>query len=260
MPAESADDPSLVAGADLVQEACAIKCWLLNCLKDVEGPITMGTYLYADGQANVTLTAAADAIIKIAAEKLGKDRISFAWLGSPATAHVMTAECAAAQAANVQDKVPVGSQKEREPVDFGSEKAHVYRGYSLFQGPNYALAQHMRHWRAMVLEDAGFTVSTPMAPACRTESVCHVELMVKLLDGMAYFPPCEAFDSDAANALLFGMLIADLAAPQQAALPSPFHIFTRRSFHGGYWRVPYNMESCGKTGYLLGKFFPQKYV
>ena len=56
-----------------------------------------------------------------------------------------------------------------EAVD--GKDTFVYDGYMNLQGPNYALSQHMRQWRAMLLHHDGFVVSTPMAPACRTASM-----------------------------------------------------------------------------------------
>lgn len=255
-------DVSAVAGADLVKDPCAVKNWVLKCLETASGHVTLGTYLYADSDANVRITAAAEYIIA-AASKLGKDRVSFAWLGSPSTAHIIPAECSEAQGSNVEKvswwlkRLPFYSQQ-REPTKFGDGTAHILKGYAVMQGPNYALAQHMRQWRAILLTEEGFTVSTPMAPGSRTESVTHNSTMARVLDGMAYFPPCEAFDPDTATALLFGILVSDVVGSKPTPLPSPFHVFTRKSFHGGGWRTPYNMESCGKTTYLLGLLVPRK--
>lgn len=258
----STSDPSLVAGADLMKNPGAVKTWVLNCIQSASGNVTIGTYLYADSDANVRITAAADYIIE-AAQKLGKDRVSFAWLGSPATAHIVPSECVEAQQTNVGKmswwlKMWPWARTENEAVAIGSGTCHVYKGYAIMQGPNYALAQHMRQWRAMLLHMAGFTVSSPMAPPCRTESVCHNKTMATYLDGLAYFPPCEAFEPDTANALMFGLLVSDLAGEKPAPLATPFHLFTRKSFNGGSWRTPYNMESAGKAALLLGKLFPKK--
>jgi len=255
-------DVAQVAGADLLADPCAVKSWVLKCLETAKGNVTLGTYLYADSDANVRITAAADYIIA-AASKLGPERVSFAWLGSPSTAHVIPAECSEAQSKNVElmswwQKAMPYTMATPSQVWCGSSKAHIFSGYVVMQGPNYALAQHMRQWRAMVLESAGFTVSSPMAPACRTESVCKNQTMAKLLDGMAYFPPCEAFDADTANALLFCILVSDVTGQKPTPLPSAFHLFIRKSFHGGAWRTPYNIESTGKTTYLLGRFRPLK--
>jgi len=266
----ASSDVSLVAGADLIKTPAAVKTWVLDCLKTIgtmggaAGPVTIGTYLYADSDANVRLTAAADYIIAAAAQ-LGRERVNFAWLGSPATAHVFPSECVEAQSQNVDmmswwQRLLMFSSAVPEATEFGSGEAHVFKGYAIMQGPNYALAQHMRQWRAMLLNEAGFTISTPMAPPCRTESVCHNHTMAKVLDGMAYFPPCEAFDAETANALLFGILVSDLTGAKASPVPSSFHIFMRKSFHGGYWRTPYNMESCGKTTFFLGQLFPRKYI
>ena len=62
----------------------------------------------------------------------------------------------------------------RAPVidDAGAER-HVIDGLSLLQGPNYALAKTLQHWRAVVARADGAVVSANMAPPARTESMLH---------------------------------------------------------------------------------------
>eukprot|EP00928_Gymnodinium_smaydae_P037167 TRINITY_DN25840_c0_g1_i2.p1 TRINITY_DN25840_c0_g1~~TRINITY_DN25840_c0_g1_i2.p1 ORF type:complete len:166 (+),score=27.15 TRINITY_DN25840_c0_g1_i2:416-913(+) len=131
----------------------------------------------------------------------------------------------------------------------------VLNGYSVLQGPNYALAQHIRQWRAMLLHSENFVVSTPMTPVCRTESVCHNGTMKACLDGMAYMKPLEAFHPETASALMMAVLVSDLTEPVPQ-LASPLEIVTRKSFHSGLWRFPFEFESCGKFMFVMGKISP----
>ena len=52
----------------------------------------------------------------------------------------------------------------------GSE-LHLVDGLSVAQGPNYALAKRLQHWRAMLAYEAGHIVSTNIAPSTATLSV-----------------------------------------------------------------------------------------
>jgi len=143
------------------------------------------------------------------------------------------------------------SSQNSVPMHDGRQ-ASIFDGYSVLQGPNYALAQHLRQWRAMLLHSEEFVVSTPMAPVCRTESVIHNNTMKAALDGMYYLPPLEAFHPETAAPLLFALLVSDLAeAPPKLA--SSLELFTLKSFHSGLWRCPFSFESAGKMLFLLGK-------
>ena len=56
-------------------------------------------------------------------------------------------------------------------VDDGGTKFFVAPEFVNEQGPNYALAKRIQHWRAMLLRGAGHTVSANIAPASKTVSV-----------------------------------------------------------------------------------------
>ena len=257
------DEIVAAAGADLIKDPAAAKTWILSCINNSPGKVVIGTYLYADSDLNVRITAVAEVIIAAAAA-LGKDKVGFAWLGSFAVAHIIPEIAAEAQLTGASRmswwQRATGRSLYREPLEFQTGKAHVYKGYATFQGPNYALAQHMRQWRAMLMSDQGFVVSSPMAPPCRTESVVHNATAAIVLEGMSYFPPSEVFDAETANGLLFGLLVSGLTTPA-TPVPSPFHIFTRTHFGGGQTRMPYDIGSrlTGVSLYLLGKLCPQKY-
>lgn len=126
----------------------------------------------------------------------------------------------------------------------------------MLQGPNYALAQVMRQWRATLLHLDGFVVSSPMAPSCRTESVVHNATMAVILEGMAHWAPLEAFNPDTARMAMLAILLTDLAE-QPPKLSSPMKIVTRKAFHSGIWRCPFDLSSLGMTTWVLGKVKPK---
>lgn len=243
------------AGLDLIAEAPVVCAWALSVAKAAKGPVTLGTYLYADGEQNVRITAVADAIVDAVAGALGKAKVSFAWLASPSTAAVLPAECVKAQKENYENRRWWHAVFRVKPNSFEAvdgKDTFVYDGYMNLQGPNYALSQHMRQWRAMLLHHDGFVVSTPMAPACRTASVVGKKKALKwALDGYEYFPPLEAFDPDTACALLYAIMVHELAQ-QHRPTKTIFHIISRDAFHSGCWRSPYTAESIGAGTVICG--------
>mmetsp|Transcript_28717 Transcript_28717/g.72131 ORF Transcript_28717/g.72131 Transcript_28717/m.72131 type:complete len:509 (+) Transcript_28717:91-1617(+) len=261
------------AGADLLKDAPAISEWLLRCGREASGLVTVSTYLYADGEANVRVTAAADFIAETAAKELGKDKVSFAYLASGSTSHLIPAEAIQAQEANHNSgnfwAKAVGKRRDCSPSLQGAKfwaasnpqgqaaSYHFFRGVVGLQGPNYALAQYMRQWRAVLLHMQGFIVSTPVTPNCRTDSVVHNPTMKVLLEGMAYWKPMESFDPDTCRMAMFAILVADLTEPM-TDLASPVQIFTQRAFHSGLWRCPFDLGSLGISTWFLGKVAPRK--
>lgn len=55
-------------------------------------------------------------------------------------------------------------------ADDGSD-VYLVDGIAVAQGPNYALAKRLQHWRAMLAYEAGCTVSSSIAPSTATASV-----------------------------------------------------------------------------------------
>eukprot|EP00933_Yihiella_yeosuensis_P051291 TRINITY_DN49188_c0_g1_i1.p1 TRINITY_DN49188_c0_g1~~TRINITY_DN49188_c0_g1_i1.p1 ORF type:complete len:499 (-),score=104.02 TRINITY_DN49188_c0_g1_i1:177-1673(-) len=258
----SSNDQELaqIAGADLLTESPGVVDWLVRCGKEASGPVTLSTYLYADGEANVRLTAAADYAAEAAAKALGPQKVSFAYLASGSTTYVIPDEAVRAQdtifaSSNAWSKF-FGKRKDCAPSVSGSSLP-IYRGFEVLQGPNYALAQCMRQWRAVLLHMEGFVVSTPLTPNCRTESVVHNKTMAVILEGMAYWTPMESFDADTARMAMLGILVTDLAEPVPK-LDSPMHIFKRKAFHSGLWRCPFELGSLGMSTWILGKIAPRK--
>ena len=203
-----------VAGADILAETPALAAWVAGVVRSSAGPVTLGTYLYADGEANVRITAAADVLTQAAMRAAAASRreLSLAYLPSQTVAHVIPAAAAEAQRANAA-KAPWWQSMLRYRLAIrpplsgaagsaAAEPTYVHDAYSMTQGPNYALAQHMRQWRAMLAYTEGHAVSAPMAPAARTASMLHVHTVATALDGFGYFRPLEAFEPDCLRACL----------------------------------------------------------
>ena len=94
------------------------------------------------------------------------------------------------------------------PVAAADGKAlKLVDGLSVAQGPNYALAKRMQHWRAQVEFEAGATVSSMVAPSTATISVIHNKTFAwaarpRLEPGRPRDAPAAALASDRAPRVL----------------------------------------------------------
>ena len=129
----------------------------------------------------------------------------------------------------------------------------------MLQGPNYALSKTLQMWRAVLARAQGHVVSANMAPGCRTESVTHNKTVATALKGLSFFPPLVAFDAVTVAPIMCALALFDLGAAAGessahpgTALDNPLQLFVQGAFHGGGWRCPFNSESVGTAGYLLG--------
>lgn len=124
------------------------------------------------------------------------------------------------------------------------------------QGPNYALAKRMQHWRSIVARDEGCKVSTNIAPSTATASVVHNRQFAWAYDGMPYFKPLEIFQQETSNAVMSALLINDVRNENSVANPkiplsNPLELFKDNSFHGGIWRCGYTVGSIGAVSVLI---------
>jgi hypothetical protein len=235
--------------------------------------LTVGNYTYLDGDLHVKLSLAADSIIKSLCEK--RKGTSVAFLCTPTDIHVINDASHAAATQNyglhpgrlVEGLIHLLSfgkllQKNAlKPVptaDGGSLK--LVDGLSVAQGPNYALAKRLQHWRAQLSYEGGCTVSSNVAPSTATLSVVSNRSFGWAYGGMPYFKPYEIFHQDTTNAMMASVLIADVTKSDAAANPSnrqkfsiknTLEIFKYNSVHGGVWRAAYKVDSIGETSVLI---------
>ncbi|WP_330184608.1 hypothetical protein OHB26_14025 [Nocardia sp. NBC_01503] len=112
----------------------------------------------------------------------------------------------------------------------------LYRG-----GPDYALAQRIPRWRAVLASSAGHPVSYTVAPPAWTSSVHKSPWRTAAFRASAHFG-VEVFDPATARILLAAKLVGDLMAP--AAPPdNPEALFSAGAAHGGLWRQPFAPRS-----------------
>lgn len=81
-----------------------------------------------------------------------------------------------------------------KPAVVGADGGSLYLVDGLVnkQGPNYALAKRMQHWRAVVArQEYRCKVSSNIAPSTATASVVSNRLFAMAYGGMHFFQPME---------------------------------------------------------------------
>merc|ERR1712032_1775715 len=89
------------------------------------------------------------------------------------------------------------------------EPVFVVDAMSVAQGPNYALAKRIQHWRAMLAFASGHWVSSNVAPSSRTASVVSNKLFELAYNGMPAFKPMEVTHQETSNTVMGALLIHD---------------------------------------------------
>jgi len=263
------------SGCDLMKQPGEIANWLVDWQKTLPpaAKVMIGNYTYLDGDLHVKLALCADYCI----QKLRKARPStgVAFLCTPTDIHVCTEASDRAardnygsgfgslgleKLANLLSNGKFLKKNFQPPVEAtGGKKIRLVDGLSVAQGPNYALAKRMQHWRAQVEFDAGATVSSMVAPSTATISVIHNKTFAWAYGGMPYFK-YEIFKQETTNALMAAMLMHDTlnpAGPKNPANKAKFKIdnslelFSTQGCHGGLWRSPYKVDSLGEISALI---------
>eukprot|EP00900_Chrysochromulina_parva_P025962 jgi/Chrpa1/79/Chrysochromulina_OHIO_Genome00003253-RA len=263
------------AGCDLMKQPGEIANWLVEWQKKLpsSAKVMIGNYTYLDGELHVKLALCADYCIA----RLRKARPStgVAFLCTPTDIHVCTDASDAAARANYGSGFgSLGLEKLAnllsggkfliknfsEPVQAqGGKSIKLVDGLSVAQGPNYALAKRMQHWRAQVEYDAGATVSSMVAPSTATLSVIHNKTFAWAYGGMPYFK-YEIFKQETTNAVMAAMLMHDILDDKgpkngknraQFKIDNTLELFSTQAVHGGLWRSPYKVDSLGEVSALI---------
>jgi hypothetical protein len=220
------------AGCNLTEQPARILAWIKSIYIPANASLTVGNYTYLDSDMHVKLSLAADAIIQGLCQH--RPNTSVAFLCTPTDLHVITEEAYKASLANYGfhpgklletfiNLLSLGKFLRKNALppaktqDGGSLK--IVDGLSVAQGPNYALAKRLQHWRAMVEFNAGRTVSSNIAPSTATLSVVSNKTFAWAYGGMPYFKPFEIFQQETTNAVMEAMLVADVTQSDSAVCP-----------------------------------------
>jgi len=236
---------------------------------------TIGNYTYLNSDLHVKLSLCADAIISGLIAKKGP-KISIAFLCTPTDLHVIPAEASKAAAANASPlsnppawilnqiiRLLTGGKflKSNVMKKGGAEGTiDLVDGVSVAQGPNYALAKRMQHWRAVLAFEEGITVASNIAPSTATISVLQNKMFALAYQGMPFYAPYEIFEQDTTNAVMAAMLFHDINNKEGSAYPAnrkkfeidnALQLFGHGSFHGGLWRCAYTVDSVGLPSVIV---------
>lgn len=260
---------SAAAGADLLTDTPEICAWLAALLPTLPSPATIGTYTYLDGELNVRISVACDAICARLAVP-GGPATALAFVQTPSQAFVVPGEAiGASDAAYTASRLRyLGYPKNsRSAVPTASgEPRFVHDGFVTVQGPNYALAKAVNLWRAVLARSRdGLLVSSNVAPACRTASMQqgnkNARLVAAALAGMGNFSPMLVFDAATVSAVMAALLVHDVRNPDAPSAPAsplthPWDLFSCQSFHGGSFRVAVKPQALGRLFGISGFLWP----
>jgi hypothetical protein len=255
------------AGADLVAATPEVRTWLAA----LPGPLVLGSYAYADGATHVRVNTATDAIAVDLIERRGD--VTLAYLITPTNVFAVPREAAdaARRAWAHRPALLKGVQGIAGAVSRGGlfqpnirdlvTTADGWRGgivdsLVVQQGPNYALAKRLQHWRAVVARSQGVRVSANVAPPSATWSVVKNPALAAAYAGAARFG-LEVFEPTTANALMAALLVDDLRYDGSFANPATrmrngLELFMQGANHGGLWRSPYSARSALSVAGVLG--------
>ena len=242
-------------GLDLLRQLPEAKAWISAA---AQAPVTIGTYLYADGGTHVRLSSASDALAAALMEDGTANAL--AYLSTPMDAFVVPDEVRAesnrrfARQSKLTDvrgvlgRLSMGRGFARNyPTGAGPT---VHDALVPQQGPNYTLAKRVQRWRAVGELDKGRTVSINLAPATRTVSVMKNKALAAVYKGADKFG-IEIFDPETSQALLAALLVYDLNNP----LPTVEHFWEYESLDatsGGLWRNPYLPRTALPAAAVVG--------
>lgn len=271
----SGDELEARAGVDLCCEAREVADWLcevwlprLDCRR---ATVCVGNYTYLDGDQHVKLSLCADAVIDRLLSECRRRRVkqtTLAFLCTPTDLHLVPDDCALASKTNAETRpfrlaeklihLTTGVLRPNYTMTVGppDQRAFVCDGLSVAQGPNYALAKRLQHWRASLAFAAGHVVSSNVAPSTATLSVIHNKSFAWAYGGMPAFN-FEIFKQETTTAIMAAILIHDVLNdkspknPGHTKLHNPLALFSTQAVHGGLWRSPYAIDSIGEVSALV---------
>ena len=243
------------AGADLLHDLPAVADWLTG----LEGTITLGNYVYADGATNVRVSVAVDALTCELLRR--RSEVGLAFLATPTDVFAVPAEAVEQSERSWRQPSP-GMRLTRPALRTVSGGRLLRRNYapgsdpglndSLVpqQGPNYALAKRLQRWRAAVARQDGVAASLRVAPPTRTRSVVKNRALAAAYAGAHRFG-IEVFEPATSNTLMAALLVHDLRSGRTPE-PSPWREEAYAAVHGGLWRTAYDPRSALGLAVVLG--------
>eukprot|EP00605_Chrysophyceae_sp_TOSAG23-4_P001425 GSChrysophyteH1.ASY1.ANO1.1553.1 assembled CDS len=241
------DDDALIAaaGCNLMEAPAQILNWLCQQADETNGPIGLCTH-YKGTQVAFLCTPTDIHVIN---DEAHKDAVAnYGWHPG----RVVEAFFNLVSFGKFLQKNACAPLKTNDP----NKTLKIVDGLSVAQGPNYALAKRLQHWRAMIAYEEGHVVSSNIAPSTATLSVVSNRTFGWAYGGMPYFKPYEIFQQETTNGVMGALLIYDTTDNKSAANPkqrkrltidNTMELFKHNSVHGGVWRAAYTVDSIMTT-------------
>lgn len=255
----TADGP----GVDIARSFPALAHWIAT---HTDARPVLGLYAARPGAAGLHIAAASDVL----AESLlrGHSNAVLAMHGSPTDTYAVPESVVLAARERLTQRGIRGSAQDvlhrlaprslyrlnytRPTFDAAGSPWGIFDNLPYLSGPDYALAQRLPRWRAVLAADAGHTVSYTVTPPTWSAAAHEPPWRTAAYRAASSFG-IEVFDSATARPLLAAKLVADLFAPavrtepDAAAAPiekaNPEALFTTGAAHGGLWRQPFAPRS-----------------
>lgn len=185
-------------GSNMMAEPVETAAWINSVLArpEIAGKqVVVGGYAYLDGALHVQVTLAMDYLM--ASINKAHKTSALAFLCTPTDAHVVPKAAHDAAKKNFANAtvwqrllLAAGLIKSnvRKVVKTADGDVTMVDGIVTQQGPNYALAKRMQHWRCIIAIAAGHPVATSIAPSTATLSVVHNKQFAAAYGG----PSCGA--------------------------------------------------------------------
>jgi hypothetical protein len=244
------------AGVDLLADVPALERWLA----EQPGTLVLGNYVYADGAANLRLSAAVDELTTRLQRT--RDDLALGFLATPTDVFAVPGEAVEHstrhyEARGARSKTlgrPLrtlsGGRLLRRQYVAGSDPG-INDSLVPQQGPNYALAKRVHRWRASVARHDGAVVSMNLAPPTRTKSVVKNRALAAAYAGAHRFG-VEVFEPSTSNVLMAALLVHDLHTGGGPRHEHPWQDEAYAAAHGGLWRTAYAPRSALGLAALLG--------
>jgi hypothetical protein len=242
-------------GGDLIHDLGSVTQWV----GEREGRLVLGNYVYADGETNVRVSTAVDALTQRVVDQRGHD-VALAFLATPTDVFAVPGTAVARSVENYAQRHT--SKVLRVPLRTLSGGRLLRRNYVpgedpgindsvvLQQGPNYLLAKRLQRWRATAHRADGGVVSLKVAPPTRTRSVVKNRALAAAYAGAHRFG-VEVFEPGTANTLMAILLVHDLRTGSPAR-EHPWQDEAYAAAHGGLWTSAYDPRSALGIAALLG--------
>lgn len=248
-------------GADLTKHFPALSRWITA---HADARPVLGLYAHLPGSTGIRLAAAADVLAE--AVLRARSDTALAYLGASTDCYAVPPNVVGEAQdrlgqrgirGDVQDLVhrvapwSMYRPNYRSPVTAADGASWgLFDNLPTLLGPDYALAQRLPRWRAVLSRAAGNTVSFTVTPPAWPADIHEVPWRTSTLRGADHYG-IEVFDPSTIRPLLAAKLVSDLFAPDEPD-QNPEALFTTGAAHGGLWRQPFHPNSLIAPSTLLG--------